>query len=257
MIIEEIQKENSENGITYLSQIDQAFEQLYLQVLKREKRFYSDDEVKLLPYALQRNVHKSEWQLRTKTFLRFRNYLSNKKSKLNILDVGCGNGWLIGKLAREFEHNYFGIDTNLAELEQADRLFKNENVRFIYGDISKASLPTDTFNIVILNSTFQYFKDVDLLLKELLTISKSYGEIHIIDTLFYLANEQFIARNDSLKHFTSLGVPDMATKIFHHTLNELKYFRIKMLYNPASLKNKVSNFIFEKDSFCPWIMITR
>lgn len=257
MILEELHKENPANGITHLSQIDEPFEQLYLQVIKREKRFYSDDEVKLLPYASERNPHKNEWQLRTKTFLRFRNYLAAKKTKLNILDVGCGNGWLIGQLAKEFDHNYFGIDTNLAELEQADRLFTSENVKFIYGDITKASLPTDTFNIVILNSSLEYFKDVDVLLKELLTISKSYGEVHILDTQFYNHSELTQLRNNSLKYFTALKLPEMTTKYFHHSLEELKYFRYTFHYNPETLKNKLSNLIFDEDSPYPWIMITR
>lgn len=257
MIIEEIKKENSKDGITHLSLVDESFEKLYLQLINREKRFYPDDEVKLIPYASERNPHKKEWELRTKTFLRLRNYISTKKTKLNILDVGCGNGWLIGQLAKEFDHNYFGIDTNLAELQQADRLFTKENVKFIYGNITKAALPTDTFNIVILNSTLQFFKEVDPLLKELLTISKSYGEIHILDTPFYIQSDLIRVRNNSLKHFTSIKLPEMTSKYFHHTLEELKYFRYIFHYNPETLKNKLSHLIFDEDSPYPWIMITR
>ncbi|MBK7229879.1 MAG: class I SAM-dependent methyltransferase [Ignavibacteriales bacterium] len=257
MILEELQKQKTDNGIIYLNEIDKSFEILYQQLLKKEKRFYDNDEVKLLPYSSQRNPYKKEWQLRVRTFLRFRYYLSTKKTKLNILDVGCGNGWLIGQLAKEFDHNYFGIDTNLVELEQADKLFSSEKVIFIYGDISKATLPTDTFNIVILNSTLQYFKDVDVLLKELLTISKSYGEVHILDTPFYLANDLIRVKNNSLKHFSSIGLPEMTQKFFHHTTDELKYFRNQLLYNPNSIKNKLSNIFFEEDSPFSWIMITR
>jgi len=256
-MIEHINKDSSKDGITYLSQVDQSFDQLYTQVLKKEKRLYPDDEIKLLPYASERNPHKSEWELRTKTFLRFRDYLSTKNTKLNILEVGCGNGWLIGQLAKEFDHNYFGIDTTLIELLQADKLFTRDNIKFIYGDISKAALPTDTFNIVILNSTIQYFKEIGVLLKELLTISKSYGEIHILDTPFYLQNDLMQIKNSSLKHFSSIGIPEMANKYFHHTLDELKYFRTVLKYNPLLFKNKISDLIFEKDSPYPWIIITR
>ncbi|MDP2362993.1 MAG: class I SAM-dependent methyltransferase, partial [Ignavibacteria bacterium] len=122
MIIEEISKQKTINGVIHLSKVDQSFENLYLQVLKREKRLYGDEEVKLLPYASKINPHKDEWALRTKSFLRFKNYLSNKKSTLNILDIGCGNGWLSGQLANEYNHNYFCVDTNLVELEQGARL---------------------------------------------------------------------------------------------------------------------------------------
>lgn len=257
MIIEEIGKQKTINGVIHLTEPDKSFEDLYLQILKREKRLYSDDEVKLLPYASKQNPHKDEWALRTKSFLRFKDYLSKKKSTLNILDLGCGNGWLTAQLAKEFDHNYFCIDTNLVELEQAARVFSKDNISFFYTDITKASFPSNTFHIIIINSYLQYFPEVENLLKECFTISKSYGEVHIIDTPFYKENEIMQARNFSLKHFTSLGLPEMTKKYYHHTIKELKYFRFRYLYNPDLLKNKLTNFIFEKDSPYPWIMITR
>ena len=257
MIIEEMQKQKAANGIIYLSETDKSFESLYLQTLKKEKRFYDIDEVKLLPYASQRNPHKNEWALRTKSYLRFRDYLSKKTSSLNILDLGCGNGWLSGQLAKEFNHNYFCVDINLAELEQGAMLFKNENIAFIHVDILSSTLPVDTFNIVIINSVLQYFSNVGDLMKEVFSISKSYGEVHIIDTPFYNTKEILQEKNKTLKHFTSIGLPNMANKYYHHTFDEIKYFRHQFLYNPDTLKNKLSSFIFEKDSPYPWILITR
>ena len=81
MILEELQKQKTESGIVYLNEIDKSFENLYQQALKKEKRFYENDEVKLLPYSSQRNPHKKEWQLRVKTFLRFKTYSFHKKNK--------------------------------------------------------------------------------------------------------------------------------------------------------------------------------
>ena len=257
MIIEDVSKQKIINGVIHLTEPDKSFENLYLQILKREKRLYSDEEVRLLPYASEKNPHKDEWELRTKSFLRFKNYLARKESTLNILDLGCGNGWLTAQLAKEYNHNYFCVDTNLVELEQAARLFTKDNIRFFYADISKASFPTNTFHIIIINSCLQYFPEVETLLKECFTISKSYGEVHIIDTPFYKANEIMQARNYSLKHFTSLGLPDMTKKYYHHSIKELKYFRYRFLYNPALLKHKIYNFIFEKDSPYPWVIVTR
>ena len=246
MIIEDISKQKTINGVIHLTEPDKSLEDLYLKYLKREKRLYIDDEVKLLPYASEKNPHKDEWALKTKSFLRFKDYLSKKKSTLNILELGCGNGWLTGQLAKEFNHNYSCIDTNLVEVEQAARIFAKDNIQFFYGDITKASLPTNTFHIVIVNSTLQYFSDIDTLFKELFTVSKSYGEVHIIDTPFFKASELMQARNKSLKYFTALGLPDMSKKYHHHTTEELKYFRYQFLYNPALLKNRISNFMYKE-----------
>ena len=49
----------------------------------------------------------------------------------------------------------------------------------------------------------------------------------------------------------------MTQKYFHHTLDELKYFRNQFFYNPNTFKNKLSSLIFEEDSPYPWIMMTR
>jgi|APIni6443716594_1056825.scaffolds.fasta_scaffold228295_2 ubiquinone/menaquinone biosynthesis C-methylase UbiE len=257
MIIEEFKELKTINGVIRISEVDETFEKLYLQVRNKEKRIYTDDEVKLLPYASKRNPHKTEWALRTKSFLRFKKYLSQKESKLNILDLGCGNGWLTGQLSKEFEHNYFCIDVNLMELEQAARAFENENIRFIYTNIFTKIFQVNTFDLVIINSALQYFPLVAELMKELFFISKTYAEIHIIDTPFYHINEMMLAKNRTLKYYTSLGYPEMASKYFHHTLDEFKYLRYSYFYNPDSIKNKLSGFVFEADSPFPWIVVTR
>jgi len=257
MIIEELKQFKVTNGVVRISEVDKTFETLYLQVRKKEKRLYSDDEVRLLPYASKRNPHKNEWALRTKSFLRFKKYLSQKKSKLNILDLGCGNGWFTGQLAKEFHHNYFCVDVNLPELEQAARVFDSDNITLIYADITEIALPTNTFDIVILNSALQYFSNISSLVKELFFISKSYAEVHIIDTPFYNPSEIMQAKNRAQKYYHSIGYGEMASKYIHHNIEELKYLRFTYLYDPNSLKNKLSNFIFEKDSPFPWIVVTR
>jgi len=257
MIIEEFRDLKTVNGVVRISEVDESFERLYLQVRKKENRIYSDDEIKLLPYASKINPHKNEWALRTKSFLRFKEYLSQKKSKLNILDLGCGNGWLAGQFAKDFDHNYFCVDVNLTELEQAARVFENENIKFIYSDIFATTFPANTFDIVIINSALQYFQNISVLLKELFFISKTYGEIHIIDTPFYDQNELMQAKNRTLKYYTSLGFPEMAGKYFHHTLEDFRYLRYSYIYNPDSFKNKLSKFVFDQDSPFPWLLVTR
>ncbi|MDT3695754.1 MAG: class I SAM-dependent methyltransferase [Ignavibacterium sp.] len=257
MILDDLKKKKNSNGIIQLPDVDPSLEKVFSVYLKKDKRIYNDDEVKLLPYASQRNPHKSEWEIRTTSFLRLRDYLSKKSKRLNILDVGCGNGWLIGQLAKEFDHEYFGIDIVITELEKAARLFNRENVHFIHGDILTSSLPTDTFNLIILNSSLPYFKKLDRLLKELFLISKTYGEVHIIDTPFFSSNELMINKNKSLKHFTSIGVPEMASYYFHHSMDEFRYFRYELLFNPNTIKNRLTNYFFGKDSSFSWILVTR
>ncbi len=257
MIIEEFEHLKTENGVIKISDVDMSFENLYLKVRTKEKRIYSDEEVKLLPYASKLNPHQDEWALKAKSFLRFKKYLSHKKSKLNILDLGSGNGWFTGQLAKEFDNNYYCLDVNLLELEQAARVFKYANIKFIYSDIFTTALPAGVFDIIIINSSLQYFQNISALMKELLFISKPYGEIHIIDTPFYDQQELMHVKNKTLKHYQTLGIPEMAKHYFHHTTNELKYLRHSFLYNPKTCKNKLFDLFFEKDSPFFWILVTR
>jgi hypothetical protein len=94
-------------------------------------------------------------------------------------------------------------------------------------------------------------------MKELFFISKTYGEIHIIDTPFYHPEEIMAAKNRTLKYYSSIGYSVMSSKYFHHTLDEFKYLRHSYLYNPNSIKNKLTKFIFDQDSPFPWILVTR
>ena len=155
------------------------------------------------------------------------------------------------------DSNYFCIDVNLTELEQAAKVFDSDKLKFIYADIFATTFPANTFDIVIINSALQYFQNISALMKELFFISKTYGEIHIIDTPFYDNGELMLAKNRTLKYYTSLGFPEMAGKYFHHTLEDFRYLRYSYLYNPDSFKNKLSKFIFDQDSPFPWILVTR
>lgn len=257
MILEEFKKLEQVNGVIRISDVDDTFEKIYLNSRAKEKRIYTDDEIKLLPYASTLNPHKSEWAIRARSFLRFRKYFSRKKSRLNVLDLGSGNGWMTGQLAKEFDHNYYCVDINLHELEQAARVFCEHNITFIYADLLTTSFPNNVFDIVIVNSALQYFQNISTLIKEIFFITKSYGEIHIIDSPFYKNGELINARNRTLKYYQSIGIPEMTKYYYHHSISELKYLRYSYLYNPYSFKKKLTDLFFEKDSPFPWIVVTR
>ena len=97
-----LNRESLQDGVYILSEINDEFETIYLKVREKEKRIYSDEELIKLPFASKTNPHKKEWDLRAKSFLRFKDYLVSKKEKINILDLGCGNGWFSGQLSKSF-----------------------------------------------------------------------------------------------------------------------------------------------------------
>ena len=63
-------------------------------------------------------------------------YIRKKDISPDVLEVGCGNGWLTAKIAGVTGGKVTGLDTNHLEIEQAKRVFGHmNNCRFITGDI--------------------------------------------------------------------------------------------------------------------------
>jgi ubiquinone/menaquinone biosynthesis C-methylase UbiE len=257
MIIEELKQFTPVNGVIKISDVDESFEKVYHRIRKLEKRNYSDEEVRLLPFSSRLNPHREEWNFRARSFLRFKKYLSQKKSGLNILDLGCGNGWFAGKILSEQNHNFYCVDINLNDLTQGARIFSSENLKFIYADLFAVKFPRSSFDLVIMNSSIQYFPDLKILMRELFYLLNSYGEIHILDSLFYDDEEIVFAKNKSDRYFELLGFPQMKGKIFQHSYRTLNKFNHNFLYDPRTFTNKLLRAAFGKDTPYPWIVIKR
>lgn len=251
-----LNRESLQDAVYILSEINDEFESVYLKVREKEKRIYSDEELIKLPFASKTNPHKKEWDLRTKSFLRFKNYIVSKKENINILDLGCGNGWFSGQLSKTFTNNFFCVDVNQGELKQGSKVYNSEKIKFIYADIFKADIPSAFFDIIIINAAVQYFPDLKILLGKLLNLIKENGEIHIIDSPIYTVNEAIQAKQRTRDYYLSLGFPEMSNNYYHHNWNEFRGFKYKLLYNPLSVIKKLRQLIV-KDSPFPWIKISK
>jgi ubiquinone/menaquinone biosynthesis C-methylase UbiE len=212
-----------------------AFEKLYIQLRKKEQRFYTDDEVRSLPQITASHAHYKEWLLRSRSCKWLIRYLGKKRKSLHILEVGCGNGWLSAQLAKNISGQVVGMDINKEELAQAERVFSAiSNLKFIQGDIRSAPLGQDSFDIIIFAASLQYFSSLDEIIRSAFQYLKADGEIHIIDTLFYRASHVAAARQRTKDYYNSLGFPEAADYYFHHCLEDLDHFSAKILYNTAS-----------------------
>lgn len=152
-----------------------------------------------------------------------------------ILDLGCGNGWLANRLAENPTWEVWAVDVNEEELAQGARLFGRENLRFVFADlVSRNAVPgtpsrnavpgalagtafRDTFDVVVLAASMQYFPDLEQLIFPLKKCLKPGGEIHILDSPFYKNEmEQAAARQRTFEYYSQLGVPEMSAFYHHH-----------------------------------------
>jgi ubiquinone/menaquinone biosynthesis C-methylase UbiE len=249
------------NNIFYQKDLprNNQFEQVYLKVRESENRIYSDHIIKKLPEFDTRHPNGKEWQMRKSTLYELVKYLRESGAR-SILELGCGNGWLAHNLAVTLKIEICALDINEMELLQGAQVFgEQKNLCFVYADIFSNMLSTQKFDIIVLGSSIQYFRDLKILISKLARLLDSAGKIYIIDSPFYSSTVELnAAKKRSQDHFNSLGFPEMAQQYFHHTFDELNNFKYKILYNPRSFvsrfKRKLLNIPL---SIFPIICISR
>ncbi len=195
----------------------------YLEVRTKENRVLADEQVIKLPDTPSQYDHHREWNLRKKSLRRLKKLIMMVQPKA-ILDVGCGNGWLIGNLSKQLSGcSFAGIDLNREELTQASRLFGSDFVKFYYIDlIADSFFEDEAYDVIIFNASIQYFRDLSSIISTVSQLLKKNGMIIINDSPFYAnhaAAEQAAIR--SKEYYENLNVPAMSSNYFHHTVGQL------------------------------------
>ena len=234
--------------------LDILFEKTYINTRGLENRLYKDEEVIRLPGIAEDHTHYQEWRIRARMAARLIHHLKARKKDLDILEIGCGNGWLSHQLAEISGAQVTGLDINFTELQQAARVFNDDpNLHFIRGDIRTGILGDLQFDCIVLADTLQYFPSLKKIVHLSLAYLKEGGEIHIMDTCLDRPEVMEAARRSTLSYYTSLGYPEMADFIYHHSIHDLRPFHAKLLYNPHSLWNRLGG----KKVVHPWVRIKR
>ena len=230
--------------------VDTTFGDLYIDVRTREKRVLTDCQVMFLPDIEPTHIHYKEWQVRKRSAKRLIDYLKGKNKSLNILEIGCGNGWLSSLMLTIRGSKVTGLDVNEPEIMQAKRLFKSENLDFICAGFDPAMFTGQEFDVILFAASIQYFPSLKNILENALSCLSKNGEIHIIDTNFYNPYQAEGAARRTENYYTEMGYPEMAAYYFHHTVNDLKPFNYRVLHNPHRLVNKIG----KKDPFY-WVTV--
>jgi 2-polyprenyl-3-methyl-5-hydroxy-6-metoxy-1,4-benzoquinol methylase len=216
------------------------FEENYHNVRLSEQRIYSNQQIAKLPDIGADHVYAHEWAVRKRSSEQLTALLKKKKTKLNILEVGCGNGWLSAKLADIDNATVTGIDINRIELTQAVTTFeKKNNLHFVYGDIRTPELTSHAYDIIVFAASLQYFASLTEIITKALLLLNDDGEIHIVDTPLYDKNEIDNAAMRTKNYYISLGFEVMSDYYFHHSLADLNQFNYTIIYDPNSIFSKL------------------
>ncbi|WP_158797176.1 bifunctional 2-polyprenyl-6-hydroxyphenol methylase/3-demethylubiquinol 3-O-methyltransferase UbiG [Pedobacter sp. L105] len=220
----------------------ETFEDMYTVLRNKEGRTYTDEQVALLPYIKPEHPNEKEWKIRTQSSDRLVNHLQKQRKPLNILEVGSGNGWLSAKLAKIENVKVTGLEPNNIETEQAQRVFKKSNLRFITGNFSEQLFKDQPkFDVIIFAASLQYFPIFKEVIENAFALLNPNGYLHILDTNFYKEDELQIAKERCVAYFNALGLPLMSGNYFHHLFNEIYSFKHKIMFSPHTLWNKLTH----------------
>jgi SAM-dependent methyltransferase len=215
---------------------NQAFTEAYCQLRQKEGRIVTDDLLRQLPQVSRQHPHYKEWKIRQLSTHRLIQELQQQPRTLDILEVGCGNGWLAAQLSANPTWQVTGIDINTMELEQAQRVFGHlPNLQFLQGSLGDGNIAGKTFDIIVFAASVQYFASLKDIITTALAHSSIRGEVHIIDTPFYAPHELVAARERTVDYYTQMGFAEMANHYFHHSLQELEGFQYKLLHRPGRI----------------------
>ena len=229
-----------------------AFEELYVALRLKEGRIYSEREIAELPEIAASHLHYKEWLIRKHSCNKLLRYIKRHGHICNILEVGCGNGWLAAQLASVTKASVTGIDINVVELQQARKVFRGiPNLTFAEGDIRSEILADEKFDLIVFAASIQYFESLGEILKIAIRYLTLQGEIHVIDSHLYQPYEIALAKQRSQKYFTDIGFSEMTHFYFHHCIHEIESLRFSILYNPNSWINKL---LFRRNPF-HWLVI--
>lgn len=231
------------------------FESAYLAVREKEGRLLGDVFVRNLPDIPASHLLRKEWETRKESSQRLIRYLKKANTSKNILEIGCGNGWLANRLAKIPGTDVVGLDVNVTELKQAARVFNNQNnLSFIAGDIFSTDA-SYKFDYIILASSIQYFAELHSLLLKLLEHLSDGGEIHILDSPLYNKESVSEAKARSGRYFESKQ-SQMEAHYHHHCWDILSSFNYKVAYDPTAMLTRIKNK-FRTGSPFPWIIVKK
>jgi SAM-dependent methyltransferase len=170
----------------------EKFANEYARHRAREGRGYSGDALLALPYV-RSGPHASQWAIRARTFEAFMTRVLRPTAKrlgrsLDILDLGAGNGWLSYRVALE-GHRAIAVDLRsdaVDGLGAAEAFLRRApSMECIVGPFDAVPFPAASVDIALFNASIHYATDLSAVLQEARRLTRSKGQIAILDSPFY------------------------------------------------------------------------
>lgn len=169
-------------------------------------------------------------------------YISSKDN-VHILDIGCGNGKMLGYLQKNTNAYIHGFDYSENEIKTAQHLFP-ENSEFREGIIGEIDYPEDFFDMIIFMDTMYFAKDMTSFVAQVKKWLKQ-------DGVFFVGYQKgdVIPKTDNINTTMlskALVKNDMNYEIIDITESTYELLKIKRM---SALKHQSE---FEAEGHCNW-----
>jgi ubiquinone/menaquinone biosynthesis C-methylase UbiE len=100
-----------------------------------------------------------------------------------VLDVGCGTGYLLGRLAARLPHaaELAGIDAAATMIEVARAAATDSRLRFSVGTAEQLPWPGETFDLVVSTTSFDHWADQQAGLAQCARVIAPGGHLVLVD----------------------------------------------------------------------------
>ena len=168
------------------------FAREYARFRAEEGRGYRGQTLISLPY-IRTGPHAAQWAVRSRTFDAFMEEVllpsaAQSAEPLSVLDLGAGNGWLSYRVGLE-GHRAIALDVRndaVDGLGAADPFLKRAPfMTCLVASFDAVPLASESIDIAVFNASLHYATDLRGVLGEAQRVTKSGGQIAILDSPFY------------------------------------------------------------------------
>jgi len=143
----------------------------------------------------------------------------NTNHKINILEIGCGTGYLTRLLVKAFPNAAItAVDIAPGMVEVAKGMTKEDRVTFLCTDIEEMAL-NENFDLIISNATFQWLNDLPATLEKLCIRLTAEGSL-IFSTFGIDTFQELHMSYEQAKEKLQLSIDSSPGQMFY-TLEEL------------------------------------
>ena len=161
-----------------------------------------------LPFRDLSGKHHQEWQLRVASFRLLQKWLEENcnKTRLRILDIGAGSGWMSRELAEN--HDVLALDANAGAhgLAAAQRHFMA-----VQAELEHLPLAANSFDLAIANASLHYTRNVETVFEKISRVLRPGAKLIVMDSPTYPTSAAASAAHERTKiYYAQMGVPELA-----------------------------------------------